>query len=317
MSPQFGSVFGEKREASAEITQHHMNIAAALQKRIEEVVLSDLRRVKEETGLRRLCMAGGVALNCSLNGKVEKAKIFEEVFVQPASGDAGTAVGACYLASTENIARQMPERHHNFYLGSGYSNNDIKIAIEQHGLESYTPDDLFESTAEELEQGKIVGWFQGRAEFGPRALGNRSILTRPFPASMKDYLNEKVKFREVFRPFAPAILYEYLNEYFDISQESPHMLIACEATELGRERIPATVHVDNSCRVQSVRRENNARFYGLLQAFHNRTGCPVLLNTSFNVKGQPIVNSPTEAIKCYLGTNIDCLAIGDFLLTKD
>ena len=317
VSPQFGSVFGEKREASAEITQHHMNIAAALQKRIEEVVLSDLSRVKEETGLRRLCMAGGVALNCSLNGKVEKAKIFEEVFVQPASGDAGTAVGACYLASAENMARPMPERHHNFYLGSGYSNNDIKIAIEQQGLESYRPDDLFESTAEELEQGKIVGWFQGRAEFGPRALGNRSILTRPFPASMKDYLNEKVKFREVFRPFAPAILYEYLNEYFDISQESPHMLIACEATELGRERIPATVHVDNSCRVQSVRKENNARFYGLLQAFHNRTGCPVLLNTSFNVKGQPIVNSPTEAIKCYLGTNIDCLAIGDFLLTKD
>ena len=317
VSPLFKSVFGQKREASGDITQHHMDIAAALQARVEEVVLSDLRRVQGQTGLRRLCMAGGVALNCSLNGKVENAHIFDEIFVQPASGDAGVAVGACYLASVDRLQQQAPKKQHNFYLGSGFDGGEIAAAIEQHGLELCKPENIFESTVNELERGRIVGWFQGRAEFGPRALGNRSILTRPFPASMKDYLNEQVKFREVFRPFAPAILYEYLNDYFDISQESPHMLIACQATELGQERIPATVHVDNSCRVQSVRKENNSRFYQLLKAFHSRTACPVLLNTSFNVKGQPIVNSPDEAIQCYLGTNIDCLAIGDFLLTKD
>ena len=201
-------------------------------------------------------------------------------------------------------------------MGSAYGPGEIDSAIKQLGLDSTLPEDIFVTTAQRLAEGKIVGWFQGKAEFGPRALGNRSILTRPFPAEMKDYLNSRVKFRESFRPFAPAVLYDHLESYFDINQESPHMLIACQATDLAREKIPATVHVDNSCRVQSVKRENNVRFHSLLNAFYAKTGCPVLLNTSFNVKGQPIVNTPRQAIECYLSTNIDCLVIGDYFFEK-
>ena len=188
--------------------------------------------------------------------------------------------------------------------------------MEELELDYETPDNIFRSTAKYLEQGKIVGWFQGRAEFGPRALGNRSILTRPYPASMKDYLNSRVKFRESFRPFAPAVLSERASDYFEIQQESPHMLIATQATSLARKKIPATVHVDNSCRVQTVRKENNPRFYDLLCSFQELTDCPVLLNTSFNVKGQPIVNTPKQAIHCYQSTNIDCLVLDDILLVK-
>ena len=167
-----------------------------------------------------------------------------------------------------------------------------------------------------LHAGKIIGWFQGGAEFGPRALGNRSILTRPFPADMKDYLNARVKFREEFRPFAPAVLAEHYEEYFQIRQLSPHMLIASQATEKAKEEIPATVHVDDSCRVQTVTQDSNARFYALLKSFHEESACPVLLNTSFNVKGQPIVNTPKQAIDCFLGTNIDCLVIGNYFFEK-
>ena len=205
---------------------------------------------------------------------------------------------------------------HNFYLGSIFTEEDIAADFEAQGLMPELPKNLYEHTASRLAMGKIIGWFQGCAEFGPRALGNRSILTRPYPAAMKDYLNSRVKFREEFRPFAPAVLFEYLGEYFSIKQESPHMLIACYATELAQEKIPATIHVDNTCRAQTVKYENNERFYRLLTAYYNQTGCPVLLNTSFNVKGQPIVNSPMQAIECYLSTKIDCLVVGDFFVEK-
>ena len=209
------------------------------------------------------------------------------------------------------------KKNHNFYLGSRYSECEIKAALAARQLFVEQPTNLLERTASRLAEGKIVGWFQGGAEFGPRALGNRSILTRPFPADMKDYLNKRVKFREEFRPFAPAVLYDYIGEFFEISQESPHMLIACQATERARKEIPATVHIDNSCRVQTVKPENNERFFKLISEFFVQTSCPVLLNTSFNVKGQPIVNSPAQAIDCYLSTNIDCLVLGDFFLEKD
>ncbi len=317
VSPLFLSVFGNRRDHEGEITQHHMDVAAALQSRVEEIVLHQLNLVREKTGLTHLCLSGGVALNCSLNGKIEQSAIFDQIFVQPASGDAGTAVGACYLAYSDSVGKVQPRKHHNFYLGSGFGNDDIEAAIGRHGLSGRRPENIYGDTAEQLADGKIIGWFQGRAEFGPRALGNRSILTRPYPGEMKDYLNERVKFRESFRPFAPAILHSHLEEYFEIKQESPHMLIACQAASLSREKIPATVHVDNSCRVQSVQESNNPRFFRLLLAFLEISGCPVLLNTSFNVKGQPIVNSPDEAIECYLSTNIDCLVIGDFMLAKN
>ncbi len=317
VSGQFHSVFGKKRDEQGEITQHHMDIAAAMQHRLEEIIVSQLRAVKRKTGLKHLCLSGGVALNCSLNGRIEKSRIFDEIFVQPASGDAGTAVGACYLSSADALSEIKPKAQHNFYLGAGVVDQEVDDALKKHSLSAEKPKNIYRVTAEKLADGEIIGWYQGRAEFGPRALGNRSILTRPYPAEMKDYLNKRVKFREAFRPFAPAVLNDYLGEYFDIQQESPHMLIACQATKLAEGRIPATVHVDNSCRVQSVKEVNNQRFFRLLSAFFEITGCPVLLNTSFNVKGQPIVNCPDEAIQCFLDTNIDCLVIGDYMMAKD
>ena len=188
-----------------------------------------------------------------------------------ASGDAGVAVGACYLAHSKSYPTFKPEKQHNFYLGSGFNKDQITDLLQELELDYEIPDNIFKSTAEYLEQGKIIGWFQGRAEFGPRALGNRSILTRPYPASMKDYLNSRVKFRESFRPFAPAVLCEHASDYFEIQQESPHMLIASHATSVAQKKIPATVHVDNSCRVQTVTKENNPRFYDLLCSFHSLT----------------------------------------------
>ena len=242
--------------------------------------------------------------------------IFDQIFVPPASGDAGAAIGSCYMATVKHLPEFQPKKELNFYLGTDFTDQEVHDAFVSRNSEPNKHDNLFEVVAGRLAEGKIIGWFQGRAEFGPRALGNRSILTRPYPASMKDYLNNRVKFREAFRPFAPAVLVEHLHEYFFINQESPHMLIACTATNLAKEKIPATVHVDNSCRVQSVSLENNEKFYKLLQAFKKQTECPVLLNTSFNVKGQPIVNTPIQAIDCYLSTNIDCLIIGDYFIEK-
>ena len=316
ISDYFCEIFGSKRDPKSEITLHHKNIAAALQLRIEEIVLNQLHKAQQKSGLKKLCLSGGVALNCSLNGRIEQSRIFEEIFVQPASGDAGVAAGACFLAHKGHQPEYRPTKMHNFYLGSTFRTDEIETAFIESGITPTRPDDLYHQIAAKLIEGKIVGWFQGGAEFGPRALGNRSILTRPFPADMKDYLNNRVKFREEFRPFAPAVLATHAKDYFEIQQESPHMLIACKATERAWAEIPATVHVDGTCRVQTVKIDNNEPFFLLLSAFYELTGCPVLLNTSFNVKGQPMVNSPKDAIKCYLSTNIDCLVIEGFFFEK-
>ena len=317
VSDHFTGVFGKKRRANDVLASHHKHIAAALQQRLEEIVLAQLRKAQEQYQVNCLCLSGGVALNCSMNGKIAQTGIFDEIFVQPASGDAGVAAGACYMAQKNLEPGLKPEKMHNFFLGSVFDDQEIAEAFAERDMKVTRPEDLFERTAARLAEGRIIGWFQGRAEFGPRALGNRSILTRPFPAEMKDYLNARVKFREEFRPFAPAVLVDYFSEYFDIGQESPHMLIACQATEKARQEIPATVHIDDSCRVQTVRKELNPRFFSLLEAFFKQTECPVLLNTSFNVKGQPIVNTPGQAIDCFLGTNIDCLVVGDFFIEKE
>ena len=316
VSDQFCEVFGKKRGRDDDLTGHHKHIAAALQLRLEEIVLAQLQKAQKQYQVNRLCLSGGVALNCSMNGKIEQSGIFDEIFVQPASGDAGVAVGACYLAHKAREPEFKPRKMHNFFLGSVFEDQEIADVFFERGMTVTQPENLFERTAARLAEGRIIGWFQGGAEFGPRALGNRSILTRPFPAEMKDYLNARVKFREEFRPFAPAVLVDHFSKYFEIGQESPHMLIACQATEKAKQEIPATVHVDGSCRAQTVRQENNPRFFALLEAFFVQTGCPVLLNTSFNVKGQPIVNTPGQAIDCYLGTNIDCLVVGDFFIEK-
>lgn len=316
-SDSFNAVLGPPRAPDGPLNAHHMNIAAALQARLEEVVLGQMRKARDEFGLNRLALSGGVALNCSMNGKICQSGIFDEIFVQPASGDSGIAVGACYLSADRLLEGIKPRKHHDFYLGSSFSDLEIEKALEEAGCPKNRADDISAYTAGKLKDGFIIGWFQGGAEFGPRALGNRSILARPFPTGMKDHINARVKFREIFRPFAPAVLAERCEEFFQISQESPHMLIACQAQPELADTIGAVVHVDGTCRVQTVREENNRRFYSLLKSFEAETGCPVILNTSFNVKGQPIVNTPKQAIECFLSTNIDCLIVGDYFLEKE
>lgn len=316
VSDKFINLFGPKRKWEDPITDVHKNIACALQRRLEEIVIGQIRKARIQTGMNKLCISGGVGLNCSLNGKIEKSKIFDEIFVQPASGDAGVSLGACYLSNKRNNKSFQPEKWHNFYLGSSFSDSQIEEYLNEEKVSYKKLNGDYETVAEILSRGDIVGWYQGGSEFGPRALGNRSILASPFPASMKDHINERVKFREEFRPFAPAVMSEKCEEYFDISQESPHMLIACKVREDKINSIPAVVHVDNSARVQTVSSSNNLRFRKILESFYERTGVPVLLNTSFNVKGQPIVNTPEEAFKCFNSTKIDALVIGDCLVIK-
>ena len=317
VSERFVEVFGPRRKYDVStLNQHHKDIAAALQRRLEEVVLGVLRTARQDFDIPYLCLSGGVALNCSMNGRIEREKVFDEIFVQPASGDAGLAIGACFLAQRIANPSFAPRKNHDYYLHGEFSGEDIEQALKLAKIPYTKPKDLYGETANRLASGKVVGWFQGGAEFGPRALGNRSILAKPFPASMRDHINDNVKYREYFRPLAPAVMREYLKEYFDIGQESPHMLIACKVRPDKKAAIPATVHVDDSCRVQSVGPDNNLRFYNLLEAFHFQTGCPVLLNTSFNIKGQPIVQTPSQAISCFLSTCIDTLVLGDFMVEK-
>jgi carbamoyltransferase len=319
VSEKFREVFGPKREPGDVITQHHKNIAAALQLRLENVVLNQLKCARKQYAVSKLVMSGGVGLNCSMNGKILSSRIFDSIFIPPASGDAGTSIGACYMAykAKQNGQKIYPILSNDFYLGSRFSDDEVAQCITDSGLPFKKPGNLYELVADRLVDGKIVGWFQGGSEFGPRALGNRSILCRPFPAEMKDYINARVKFREPFRPFAPAVLLEHTKAYFEINQESPHMLIAANVVPEKRNLIPAVVHADGTCRVQTVKKENNPRFWKLLTEFNNRTGIPVILNTSFNVKGQPIVNTIQEAIDCYKATNIDCLIIHDYFVEKE
>lgn len=317
ISDKFINTFGPKRKPGGNIEEHHKHVACALQNRLEEIILQQLKKCKEKFKLKKLCFAGGLALNCSLNGKILESRIFDEIFVQPASGDNGTAIGACYLSTKNVILDLKPVRTDNNYKGSKFTNEEIQEVLEKKNVKFFKPENLANYVAKTLNQQKIIGWFQDGAEFGPRALGNRSILTSPFPKEMKDILNSKVKFREEFRPFAPAILSEFANEYFVINQSSPHMLIAVTVKSEKISEIPAVVHVDNSARVQTVNKTDNPKFRNLIESFYEETKCPVLLNTSFNVKGQPIVNSPEDAIDCFLSTNIDILAIGDFVAIKE
>ena len=317
VTEKFKKIFGEKRKYSDPLTDHHKNIAAALQLKLENLVINKLKAAKEKYGYKKLCLSGGVALNCSMNGKIEQSRIFDEIYVQPASADDGCAIGACYLANFRNNKKKFfSKSNYNSYLGSRYSDDEIEIELKNLKLDYSKSLNIFRETAEELSKGKIIGWFQGAAEFGPRALGNRSILCKPYPAEMKDYLNNQVKFRESFRPFAPAILSEYQRDFFEINQDSFHMLIASKVKEDKKGTIPAVVHVDRSARVQTVNENSNKKFYNLLKEFNNLTNIPVLLNTSFNVKGQPIVNNPRDAIETFKKTKIDVLSIGNFLLKK-
>lgn len=318
VTKKFLNIFGQKRKYGDTITDNHKNIAAALQLRLEEVVLRQLKYAKKKFGYENLCLAGGVALNCSMNGKIEKSKIFKKIYIQPASADDGCSIGACYLAHFNSSKKLFKEnKMYNSYLGSRFTKEEIEKEVKNFGIKVEKSRDIYKETSKLLNDGKIIAWFQGASEFGPRALGNRSILCKPSPASMKDHLNNNVKFREEFRPFAPAVLDKFQNDFFDISQDSYHMLIATTVKKEKKNLIPAVVHIDNTCRVQTVKREINKKFYDLIEEFYKLTNIPVLLNTSFNIKGQPMINNPYEAIKTFIKTRIDVLVIGDFVIKKE
>ena len=318
LSKKFYDIFGKKRKEKSQITSHHKNIAAALQRRLEEIIIDQLKYLKNKYKLDYICIAGGVGLNCSLNGKIHDSGIFKKIFIKPASGDAGVSYGAALVEYFKKPNRKNDFKNKDFYLGSRFTNNEIKKILEKYNkkLKFKLHKDISKAAAEIISKKKILGWFQDGAEFGPRALGNRSILCQPFPHNMKDYINGKVKFRESFRPFAPAILSEYAKEYFHLNQDSDHMLIATKVKLNKKNKIPATVHVDNSCRVQTVSKKSNKKFYSLINNFNKITKVPVVLNTSFNIKGQPIVNDPVDAIECFLKYKIDTLAIGDYIVEK-
>jgi carbamoyltransferase len=345
---KFDRLFGfSARGESDPLTQQHMDMAASVQAVLEEAVLALTRGLAAEYGERNLCLAGGVALNCVANGKVLRDGKFDRIWIQPAAGDAGGAVGAAlaaYYAFGGGERRVNGGHEHDqmagSYLGPSYDETETRARLTAEGACFDVIEDedaLLDLTAQALADGRAVGWFQGRMEFGPRALGNRSILADPRSRDMQKILNLKVKYRESFRPFAPAVLAEDAADWFELDRASPYMLLVadvargrrlasnsadCELSGLDRlkalrSEIPAVTHVDYSARVQTVHRETNPRFHGLLSAFKRKTGCPVLVNTSFNVRGEPIANTPEDAFRCLMGTEIDMLVIGNCVLHKD
>ena len=341
---KFANLFGQKvRDAKHEkLTQFHMDIAASIQKVTEDIMIRLTKSLKEEFNISNLCLAGGVALNCVANGKILKEKIFDNIWVQPASGDAGGSLGAAlalwYIEQGNSRKVNQNDSMQGSYLGPEYSQKVIEEQLDNVGakyeiLEDY---ELIDKTATELSKEKVVGWFQGRMEFGPRALGGRSILGDPRSERMQKNLNLKVKYRESFRPFAPSILKEDLSEWFDINVDSPYMLMVSninkdktiEMTEdqkrlfgidklnIKRSEIPAVTHVDYSARIQTVHKETNEKYFKLIKKFKEKTNCPVIINTSFNVRGEPIVNTPLDAFNCFMGTEMDYLVIGSCILDK-
>src|SRR3954468_13839061 len=336
-------VGGPPRGPEAPLTQRHMDLAASVQAVTEEVMLRMTRSLAAETGMKNLCLAGGVALNCVANGKVLRDGAFERIWIQPAAGDAGGALGAALAAyhlhcEQDRIVRSG-DAMHGSYLGPAFSQTACETELSALGakFEALDDDALIERVADALAAGKAVGWFQGRMEFGPRALGNRSILGDPRAPDMQKTLNLKVKFRESFRPFAPSVLREDLANWFTMDAGSPYMLLVAdvvpercrpmseaEKTLFGidklnvvRSEIPAVTHVDYSARVQTVHRETSPRYHALLSRFKSRTGCPVLVNTSFNVRGEPIVGSPEDAFRCFMGSEIEVLVVENCFLRKE
>jgi len=341
---KFANLFGgPARQSEADLTQREMDLAASIQEVTEEVVLRLCRSIAKETGQRNLCLAGGVALNCVANGKLLRDGSFHNIWIQPAAGDAGGALGAAlavhYLMLNKSRTVDVTGNDmQGSYLGSGFSQSEIEQRLTDLGAVFETVDDeqLINETAQALASGKAVGWHQGRMEFGPRALGNRSILADPRNSDTQKTLNLKVKFRESFRPFAPSVLSEHVSQWFDINTDSPYMLLVADVAQskkqemtaeqealfgieklnVRRSDIPAVTHVDYSARIQTVHRETNPRYHALISKFNELTGCPVLVNTSFNVRGEPIVESPDDAFRCLMGTGLDLLAIGNSILYR-
>lgn len=317
-SPTLDALLGPRREPGQPLERHHENIAASLQGLLEEVVLDLLRRLAARTGQRRLCMAGGVALNCTLNGKITRETPFEQVYIQPAAYDAGTALGAALHVRHQLFGQPRDVVMDHVYWGLEYSAAECKAALDRHRLpyrEFADDEELACATATLLAEGHILGWYQGRFEWGPRALGNRSINCDPRNPRMKEILNSRIKHREAFRPFAPSVTAEAASEFFDLDQPSPFMLITCQVRKDKQAVIPAVTHVDGTARVQTVTREANPRYWQLLTAFGRITGVPVLLNTSFN-ENEPIVNTPDEAIGCFVRNDMDMLVLGPYLVVR-
>ena len=338
---KFDSLFGgPPRKLDEPLTQQHMDLAASVQAVVEEAVLRLTRSLRDETGIPYLCLAGGVALNCVANGKVLRDGRFEDIWIQPAAGDAGGALGAALAASHRLFDAprhcEVGDAMRGALLGPAFDQAAIRHALDSAGAhyEVLSDEALIDATVSALADGKAVGWFQGRMEFGPRALGNRSILADARLPTMQKTLNLKVKHRESFRPFAPSVLREDVSDWFDLACDSPYMLLVADVTSERRKRvaeplfgidrlnaphsdIPAVTHVDYSARIQTVHRETNPRYHALLKAFKAKTDCPVIVNTSFNVRGEPIVCTPADAFRCFMGTDIDCLAIGNYFLQKE
>lgn len=314
-------LLGPERRPDSEITQRDMDIAASFQAVTEDLLLHLARLTRELTGETRLCMAGGVTLNCVANSRIRFEAGFDQCYFMPASSDAGTSLGAALYVAHQIGDRQgrtdPPQRHPLIdYWGPGYTDEAIEAVLQLSGCTFERPADISLAAADLLEQSKIVGWFQGRAEFGPRALGCRTILADPRPAKMKDIVNARVKFREWFRPFAPAVLEDRVAEFFEGGEVAPFMLVVYPTRPEHVHHLEAVTHVDGGARVQTVKRDDNPRYYDVIKAFGERTGVPVLMNTSFNIRGEPIVTTVEEALKCYFTTDMDALAIGPFLLKK-
>ncbi|GAA6140058.1 carbamoyltransferase [Arenicella sp. 4NH20-0111] len=341
---KFDALFGRpaRKPDQEELEQFHMDIAASVQEVTEIIVLKLTKSLAAETGIRNLCMAGGVALNCVANGKIQRAGHFDNVWVQPAAGDAGGALGAAQAVA--HMVHDLPrtvkpnDNMQGSYLGCEFSNNEIRQRLDAAGavFEEYEQDGMLHEAAKALAEQQVVGWFQGRMEFGPRALGGRSILGDPRSEAMQKTLNLKIKYRESFRPFAPSILREHVSDWFELNGDSPYMLLVdkvkgekcipmneeqkslfgIEKLNIARSSIPAVTHVDYSARIQTVHNDTNPLYHGLISKFNDLSGCPVVVNTSFNVRGEPIVCSPEDAFNCFMGTEMDVLAIGDFILRK-
>lgn len=341
---RFNSLFGgPPRNPESLLTQREMDIAASIQVVLEEVVIKLAKGVARTTGEKNLCLAGGVALNCVANGKLLREKIFDRLWIQPAAGDAGGALGAALGAY--HIMFNQPRKLSNHidamngsYLGPEFSQQEITERLTRCGaiFATYSDDDIIEHTAQALANGKVVGWMNGRMEFGPRALGGRSIIADARSPSMQKMLNLKVKYRESFRPFAPSVLREDVSQWFELENDSPYMLLVAdilkgkriemnkqeqgffgiEKLNVPRSEIPAVTHVDYSARVQTVHKETNPRYHALIDRFKQLTSCPVLINTSFNVRGEPIVCTPEDAFRCFMGTELDVLVVGNSFLDK-
>lgn len=342
-SRKFHRLFGQKpRKSEGELTQFHMDLAASIQKVTEEILLKLAKTLKSETGSDNICLSGGVALNCVANGKLLESGIFKELWIQPASGDAGSAVGAALVAWHQQL--NQPRHPHprdsmrGTYLGPRFHNEEICQYLEQIKAPYHVlmDDQLMDEVAKLLDEGKVIGWFNGPMEFGPRALGGRSIIGDPRNQKMQSTMNLKIKYRESFRPFAPSVLEEAVSSQFEMTAKSPYMLLVAPVKEehrkpmteeqkklfgieklnVPRSSIPAITHVDYSARVQTVSQDTNPRYYNLIKAFHLRTGCPSIVNTSFNVRGEPIVCTPQDAYRCFMRTEMDALVLENQLLLK-